>query len=70
MVNTCNIEFHIYPGPAFLAISSVFENVAFFGDLLIRIHDMVTQVTVIALSCIVVCISSRFTNGMVTGMRY
>ena len=27
-----------------LAISSVFENVAFFGDLLIRIHDIVKQV--------------------------
>ena len=29
-----------------LAISSVFENVAFFGDLLIRMHDMVQQVSV------------------------
>ncbi|XP_065884881.1 coiled-coil domain-containing protein 134-like isoform X2 [Dysidea avara] len=26
------------------AISSVFENVAFFGDLLIRMHDMVQQI--------------------------
>ena len=39
------IQFFVLLANFILAVSSVFENVAFFGDLLIRIHDIVTQVS-------------------------